>query len=68
MKLTKDQAKQINNLHIKASNLGRVYHAHTLIEEVLDIIGVKHERYNDEVKGHYYFWRICDDSLEGGAE
>lgn len=68
MKLTQDQAKKINNLHIKVSNLGRVYHANTIIEELLDILHIKHERYNDEEKGHYMFWRISKESLEGGAE
>lgn len=64
MKLTQDQAKKINNLHTKVSNLGRVFHANTLIEEVLNILQIKHERYNDEEKGYYRLWRISNESLK----
>lgn len=64
MKITKEQAKQIRNLHTKCSNIGRVFHAYTLIEQVLEILNIKHERYNDKEKGFYMFWRIAKESLE----
>lgn len=68
MKITTDQAKKIINLHIQASNYSRVFNAYVLIEDVLNILGIKHERYNDIEKGYYMFWKINSSSIEGDAE
>lgn len=68
MKITTDQANKIINLHIQASNYNRVFNAYVLIEDVLDILGIKHGRYNDIEKGCYMFWKINSISIEGDAE
>lgn len=68
MIITKKQAKEINNLHIKLSNMGRVFYAQQIVERVLDILEIKHEQYDDEEKGYYKNWRISNDSLEDHKE
>jgi hypothetical protein len=63
MKLTREQARQITNLHIQLTNIGKVATAGQIIEMVLDILEVSHERYNDIEKKKFYFWRIRPESV-----
>lgn len=62
MKITKEQAKQITNVYCKATSSSP--YALLVIEQVLEILNIKYERYNDEEKGFYMFWRIAKESLE----
>ena len=64
MVITKEQIKEITNLHIRASNIGRLAQPQQLIESILDILDIKHERFYCEETKTYFRWRIVSEQVE----